>query len=400
MALPLTGIRVLELGNLIAGPFCSMLLGDMGADVIKIERPKAGDVSRQMPPFVNGESASFTVLNRNKRSLVLDLKQQDARDVVLKLAERSDVFIENNRPGALAKLGLGAEHLRAINPDMVYVSISGFGQNGPYRRRAAVNLVVEAFAGTLSVTGDPKDMPMRPGLQTADIFGALFGVYAALSGLLNIARNKEHGRTVDVSLVETSIAAAVWEATECLATGAVPERLGHRHRSNAPYQVFTTSDGRHIAVSAAYQNFFESFMAVIGLGKELAEPRYATFVLRKQNEETLLAAVSAAVRKWKAVELEAKLSEVGVPCSVVNTYKDVFADPHMKERKIVVDVDHPRQGKTQIVRNPILFDKDSPTVWRPAPMLAEHSREVLGEIGYSEDRIATLAALGAVMLQR
>ncbi len=399
MALPLTGIRVLELGNLIAGPFCSMLLGDMGADVIKIERPRAGDVSRQMPPFVNGESASFTVLNRNKRSLVLDLKQQDARDVVLKLAETSHVFVENNRPGALANLGLGAEHLRAINPDMVYVSVSGFGQNGPYRRRAAVNLIVEAFAGTLSVTGDPNDMPMRPGLQTADIFGALFGAYAALSGLLNIARNKDSGRTVDVSLVETSIAAAVWEATECLTTGNVPERLGHRHRSNAPYQVFTTGDGRHVAVSAAYQNFFEGFMTVLGLEKELGDPRYATFVLRKQNEETLLATVAAAVRKWKAADLEAKLSAVGVPCSVVNTYRDVFADPHMQERKLVVEVDHPRQGKTKIVRNPILFDKDSPTVWRAAPMLAQHSHEVLREIGYSEDRIATLAALGAVMLQ-
>ena len=303
-----------------------------------------------------------------------------------------------NRPGALAKIGLGAEHLRAINPDMVYVSISGFGQSGPYQRRAAVNLIVEAFAGTLSVTGDPDDMPMRPGLQTGDIFGALFGVYAALSGLLNIARNKDHGRTVDVSLVETSIAAAVWEATECLSTGGVPQRLGHRHRSNAPYQVFATGDRRHIAVSAAYQNFFEAFMKVLGLEKELADPRYATFVLRKENEETLLAAVAAAVLKWKAVDIEAKLATVGVPCSVVNTYKDVFDDPHMKERRIVVDVEHPRQGRTKIVRNPVLFDKESPTVWRPAPMFAQHSREILQEIGYAEDRIATLAASGAVTL--
>ena len=182
MAKPLEGIRVIEIGNLIAGPFAGLLLGDMGADVVKIEKPQGGDYSRAMPPMVNGESTSFGVLNRNKRSLALDLKSPEAREIVLKLAARSDVLLENNRPGALDALGLGAEHLRSVKPDIVYVSVSGFGQTGPYRTRAGVNLTVEAFSGVLSITGEPDQKPMRPGVQTADMFGALFGTYAVLLG--------------------------------------------------------------------------------------------------------------------------------------------------------------------------------------------------------------------------
>ena len=207
MSQPLEGIRVLELGNFIAGPFCGMLLGDMGADVIKIERPARGDQTRAMPPLVNGESASFAALNRNKRSLVLDLKQPEARDIVLELAKKSDVFLENNRPGVLDKLGLGAAQVRAVNPDIVYTSASGFGQSGPYRKRAGVNLIVEAFSGALSVTGLPTDMPMRTGIQAADIFGAMFSTYATLCGLIGKLSGKG-GRTADVSLVEASISAA------------------------------------------------------------------------------------------------------------------------------------------------------------------------------------------------
>ena len=241
MSQPLEGIRVLELGNFIAGPFCGMLLGDMGADVIKIERPARGDQTRAMPPLVNGESASFAALNRNKRSLVLDLKQAEAREVVLALVKKSDVFLENNRPGALDGIGLGPEQVRAVNPDIVYTSASGFGQTGPYRRRAGVNLIVEAFSGALSVTGLPDDMPMRTGIQTADIFGALFAAYATLSGLVGKLRGRG-GRTADVSLVEASISAAAWETAFYLATGEVPVRCGHQHRLNTPYQLFETSD--------------------------------------------------------------------------------------------------------------------------------------------------------------
>ncbi|MCC7346908.1 MAG: CoA transferase, partial [Variibacter sp.] len=224
MAKPLAGIRVLELANFIAGPFCGTLLADMGADVIKVEPPK-GDMARAMPPQVNGESPSFAALNRNKRSLVLDLKQPQAVEILLKLAATSDVFLEAYRPGALAKLGLGPAQVRKANPKIVYTSVSGFGQSGPYRRRAGVNLIIEAFSGALSVTGEPGKMPTRPGVQTADMFGALFATYATLSGLVGAGRTGE-GREADVSLTEASIATAAWEASEYLATGSIPQPLG------------------------------------------------------------------------------------------------------------------------------------------------------------------------------
>ncbi len=397
MSQPLEGIRVLELGNFIAGPFCGMLLGDMGADVIKIERPPRGDQTRAMPPMVNAESASFAALNRNKRSLVLDLKQQPARDIVHALVAKSDVFLENNRPGALEAIGLGPEQVRAINPRIVYVSASGFGQTGPYRRRAGVNLIVEAFSGALSISGLPGEMPMRSGIQSADIFGALFATYAALSGLIGVLRDKG-GRIADVSLVESSIAAAAWETAEYLATGVVPERIGHQHRLNAPYQVFETQDGRYLAIGTPNDELFRRFMTVLGLERTITDARFATYVLRKRNETDLLGVVSPALRARDADDLEAVLMEAGVPCSRVNDFQEVFADPHIRARNVIEEVTHPRMGTTRTVRNPVLFDHDGPSIRRPAPLLGEHSAEILRELGYGAAQIESFSTAGVVLL--
>src|SRR6201990_1108796 len=238
MAKPLEGIRVIELANFIAGPVCGTLLADMGADVVKIEPPQ-GDMGRATPPIRNGESVSFTALNRNKRSLVLHIKRPEPQEIMRKLAAKSDVFVEANRPGALEKMGLGAEHLKAVNPKIIYTSVSGFGQTGPDRRRAGVNLIIEAFSGVLSVTGAPGEMPMRPGVQTADVFGALFATYATLASLVGAGRTGE-GRIADVSLVEASIAAAAWEAADYLETGQVPKPLCNKRRLKAVYVLFET----------------------------------------------------------------------------------------------------------------------------------------------------------------
>src|SRR5207302_2317139 len=303
MPKPLAGIRVIELANFIAGPLAGTLLADMGADVVKVEPPQ-GDMGRATPPIRDGESMSFVALNRNKRSLVLDLKRPQAIEILLKLARMSDVVLEAYRPGALDKLGLGAAHVKAVNPRIIYTSVSGFGQSGPDRRRAGVNLIIEAFSGALSVTGEPGKMPMRPGVQTADVFGALFATYAALAGLVGAARNGE-GRIADVSLVEASIAAAAWEAAEYLETDKVPQPLGNRHRLNAPYQLFETSDKRYVAIGMPNNVLFQKFMQVIGLAAHLSDPRFATYANRKANEDPLLAIVEPAIRKMKSGELEA-----------------------------------------------------------------------------------------------
>jgi crotonobetainyl-CoA:carnitine CoA-transferase CaiB-like acyl-CoA transferase len=399
MSLPLEGIKVIELGNFIAGPFCGMLLGDMGADVIKIERPKNGDQTRAMPPMIHGQSASFAALNRNKRSLVLDLKQAKAIEIVKQLVKEVDVFLENNRPGVLASLGLGPQDLKVINPNLVYVSASGFGQTGPYRKRAGVNLIVEAFSGTLSVTGAPGEMPMRPGIQTADIFGALFATYATLSGLISVLRNRG-GKIADVSLVESSIAAAAWETAYYLATGDVPERMGNQHRLNAPYQLFETSDRQYLAIGTPNDELFKRFMTVLHLDRYLKDERFISYVLRKKNEADLLAIVEPVINQRTSSDLEALLMSAGVPCSRMNNIKEVFEDPHMIDRGITIDVNHPVMGKMKAVRNPVLFEEDSPNIRRHAPLLGEHTQEILLDLGYSQEQITEFDTSGIVLLKK
>ena len=396
MPQPLAGIRVIELANFIAGPLAGTLLADMGAEVIKIEPPK-GDMGRAMPPQRNNESVSFVALNRNKRSLVLDLKQPAAREIVLKLAARSDAVVEAYRPGALEKIGLGADDVKAVNPKIIYTSVSGFGQTGPYRRRAGVNLIIEAFSGALSVTGEPDQMPTRPGIQTADVFGALFATYATLSGLIGAARQGE-GRIADVSLVEASIAAAAWEAADYLATGNVPKALGNKHRLNAPYQLFETRDKRHLAIGTPNDQLFARLMAVLDLTAHVSDPRFATYASRKANEAPLLEIIEPAVRRRDALELEAALIEAGLPCARVNNFKEVFDDPHIAARGVVQEIAHPRLGRMNAVRNPVLLDHDGPAMDRSAPMLGEHSAEILRELGYSQAAIDALAAAGVTRL--
>jgi crotonobetainyl-CoA:carnitine CoA-transferase CaiB-like acyl-CoA transferase len=396
MPKPLAGIRVIELANFIAGPLCGTLLADMGADVIKVEPPK-GDMARATPPLRNGESASFAALNRNKRSLVLDLKQPEACDILRKLAARSDALVEAYRPGALGKLGLGPDALKTINPRLVYTSVSGFGQTGPERRRAGVNLIIEAFSGALSVTGEPGMMPMRPGVQTADVFGALFATYATLAGLLGAARNGE-GRIADVSLVEASIAAAAWEAAEYLETGNAPLPLGNKHRLSAPYQLFETSDGRYLAIGAPNDGLFSNFMRVLGLEQHCSDPRFGSYSMRKANEEAIVAIVEPAIRKWQSDELEQALVAAGVPCARVNDYKEVFEHPQIVARGMAKTIEHPRLGPMKVARNPVLLDRDGPDLERPSPMLGEHSEQILRELGYASGEIRELAATGVTKL--
>ncbi|HEY4372237.1 MAG TPA: CaiB/BaiF CoA-transferase family protein [Burkholderiales bacterium] len=396
MAQPLAGIRVLELGNFIAGPLSGMLLADMGAEVIKVEPPKGGDMMRASPPLVEGESLVFATINRNKRSIAIDLKKPGAREVLLKLAEKADVWLENYRPGVLPKLGLGPDDVKKVNPKICYISVSGYGQTGPQRQRAAVNLIVEAASGVLSVNGEAGEIPMRPGLQTADVFGAMFATYAVLTALLGQARHGE-GRVADVSLVEASITASMFETAEVLNMGTVPQPIGRMHRLTAPYTIFRTRDGKYVATGASNNELLRKLLTALGIPQHLDDPRFATYSSRKIHEDAITSLVAAEIAKMDVDPLEELLNDAGVPCSQVNDYAKVVDNPQANARNLVQEMTHPKIGKFRQTRNPVLFDHGGPELKRPAPVLGQHTEEVLAEAGYGRAEIERLVADGAAV---
>ena len=371
-----------------------MLLGDLGADVIKVEQPQGGDNARGMPPFVNGQSAPFMTFNRNKRSVTLNLKTREAHEIVLKLVHRADVFLENFKPGTAERLGLGYRELAAINPRLVYCSISGFGQTGPYRDRGGFDLIAQGMSGLMSITGDEEGPPLRVPLPISDICGGMFATIGILASLAARERTGQ-GQWVDTSLLETPIALSVYEAAQYFATGEVPQRLGPGHRTSAPYQAFRTKDG-WITVGGAAQHFWPRLCRVIGLEHLADDSRFATNADRVKHRKELAAFLQERLERETSAHWLERLEAEGIPAGPVLTYDQVFADPQVLHRQMVVEVKHPVAGPARTLGIPIKLSETPGAIRRPAPVLGQHTAEILGELGYTPADQEQLKASGVI----
>lgn len=387
MSEPLKGLKVLELARILAGPWIGQTLADLGADVVKVEAPAGDDTRKWGPPFIEGEdggaldAAYFHSCNRGKRSVVLDFTTPEGQQAVRRLAQRSDVLIENFKLGGLAKYGLDYESLKAVNPRLVYCSITGFGQDGPYASRAGYDYIVQGMGGIMDLTGDPAGEPQKIGVAFADIFTGLYGVIAIQAALAERQRTGE-GRHIDMALLDCMTGVLANQALNYLVSGVSPHRMGNAHPNIAPYQVFPTADG-HLIVAVGNDGQFQRLCGALGLAGTAADPRFASNALRVEHRATLAETIGERTRTFSRDGLLAKLEEAGVPGGPINAVSDVFADPQVVHRRMRIDTPHAGAsgGTSPGVRTPIRFGQIDAVSARGVPRLGEHTQEVLAEIG-------------------
>ena len=389
---PLDGIRVLELANYMAGPYCGMLLADMGAEVIKVENPQGGDFSRLSAPQIAGESAGFMALNRNKQSVSLNLKNERGRDIFKDLVRTADVLVENFRPGTMDALGLDYATLAALNPRLIYSSASGFGQTGPYRERAALDLIVQGMSGLMSITGEPGRPPVKVGVPAADLSAALFGAYAILAALFARERTGR-GQFIDVSLLESALALQVWETSGYFANGQVPEPLGSAHRVNAPYQAFRTADG-YVTIGATSPANWKAFCAALGLQALETDQRFATVPTRRRHYRELAQQIEAVTTTQPSEHWYRLLEQVGVPCGVLNRLDQILDDEHIRARGFVVTLPHGKAGAVRATGSPVRLSETPVRLDHAGPLLGEHTREVLSTLGLTDTQLDELDRTG------
>jgi crotonobetainyl-CoA:carnitine CoA-transferase CaiB-like acyl-CoA transferase len=396
MVKPLDGILVIDLSRVLAGPYCTMALGDMGATVIKIEMPGSGDDTRAYgPPFLNGESTYFMSVNRNKKSLTLNLKHEQGKEILRQLIRRADVLVENFRPGTLDGLGFGYEATRALNPRLIYCSISGFGQTGPYAQRPGYDLIAQAEGGVMSLTGEPDGPPMKVGLSFADITAGM-NAFAGIALALLARERTGEGQRIDVSLLDCQVSLLTYQAGIYFATGQSPPRLGNQHPSITPYETFEASDG-YIIIACGNQGFWERFCKLAGLEQLLADERFTTMKKRVENRQALTPLIAAVVRTRTRREWYELLEREGIPCGLIKDVAEVCTDPQVLARDMVVQLQHPTAGPIRVNGIPIKLSATPGEVKDAPPTLGQHTEEVLSEIlGYTPSQIAELRRMKAV----
>lgn len=393
---PLKGMRVIELAHIMAGPVCGLMLADMGADVIKVEKPTGDDSRRFVPPAINGEAAAYMMMNRNKRGISLNLKDPEAVEILRKLLADADVVIENYRKGTMEKLGLAYEDLAKINPRLIYCEISGFGRTGPYADRGGFDLIAQGMSGLMSITGEgPSRTPVKVAAPISDINAgilAAMGVSAAYSNMLKTGL----GQKVDTSLFEAAIVQTYWQSAIALATGDKPEPLGSAHPLNAPYQAFQTSDG-WINVGAANQTNWLRFLDVIGAPELNDDDRFSSNAARMLNLPVLINILNSYMCQKTTQTWLDLMEDAQLPAGPVNDILQMHADPQTRARDMIVEVEHPTAGKVETIGHPVKYSRTPASIDHAAPILGQHTREILGEVGLDEGQIEALIRSQAVI---
>jgi crotonobetainyl-CoA:carnitine CoA-transferase CaiB-like acyl-CoA transferase len=389
MTMPLEGVRVLDLTQALAGPFCTMLLGDMGADVLKVE-PPAGEMSRRSMGFrmKGDDTAAFLAINRNKRSMTLDLKSDTGREIFAELVREADVVAENFRPGVTTKLGIDYEAVHEINPRLVYASISGFGQTGPHAQRAGFDLIAQGMSGVMSVTGESGGPPVKCGIPISDLAAGLYCAYGVLSAYIARQRTGE-GQHIDTSLFESALALSVWETAELWATGRVPQPFGSAHRLTAPYQALRTKDG-HVTVGGNNHRLWVRLCETIGRRELIEDERFVTNEVRMANREQLQEELEKTLKTETTAEWVQRFEEMGFPAGPIYNYREVFEDPHTIEREMLAQYEHPVEGVVNTLGIPLKLSATPGRVRLPAPLVGEHTDEVLRSIGVDDARLEAL----------
>jgi formyl-CoA transferase len=391
----LDGIRVLDLTRALAGPYCTLMLGDHGADVIKVEMPGTGDDTREWaPPSIKGISAYYLAINRNKRSVTIDLKNADGKRVLERLIERCDVVVENFSPGTLARLGFPDERVRAINPRAILCHISGFGQDGPGRAWPAYDLIVQGMGGIMSLTGEPGGDPVMVGVPQADMVAGMFAAFAIAAALRARERSGE-GQVIDATMIGGQVAMLSRQSARYFADGTVPRPEGNVHASIVPYQTFRASDG-HVNVGVANNALFERFCRALDLDELLEDERFSDNPRRVVHRKEIVPIIERRIRALTKLEVVRRLREANVPVGPINSLDEVFADPVVRHLGLIAEVDHPTAGRVRAPGIPVRLSGTPPSVRRHPPELGEHTDEVLRELGYAKEEIAALRRDGAV----